>query len=111
MLYEKNYVPRKIKLDNHAAPKKATEASTEKTDLSLTGISDNPNDSETENQEFESQIHAKVYKYISEKKEAVTFDEIYRIIDGDVADLSEILLDLEIEGKIKAIVGNRFEVI
>ena len=63
----------------------------------------------SDNQQFETPNHEKVFNFISEKPEAVTFDEIYRIIDGDIADLSEILLDLEIAGMIRAVAGNRFE--
>ena len=57
---------------------------------------------------FESELHYKVYEIIAEAENAVPFDIILHKTDTDIADLSEILLDLEIEGIITPVPGNRF---
>lgn len=108
--YEKDYKPRKVKLKLNTAVRKVACVSAKEESTATEFKADMPVQA-TENNDFESEVHAKVFTYISEKSEAVTFDEIYRIIDGDVADLSEILLDLEIEGRIRAVAGNRFEIL
>ncbi len=56
---------------------------------------------------FETPVHFSVYKRIKEA-ESITFDEIYRNEEIEISDLSEILLDLEIDGMIKAMPGNRY---
>ena len=57
---------------------------------------------------FESELHYKVYEIIAEAENAVPFDIILHKTETDIADLSEILLDLEIEGIITPVPGNRF---
>lgn len=104
--FDKDYVPRKVSFDKPARIYKKEdsadipeEAAEEKARTQLP----------SQNSAFESAVHEKIYNFICEKEEAVVFDEIYRIADGDIADISEILLDLEISGLIKAVAGNRFE--
>lgn len=58
--------------------------------------------------DFESKYHFAVYSVISEAEESVAFDIVLHKTEVDITELSEILLDLEIEGLIKAQPGNRF---
>ncbi len=105
--FEKDYKPKNVSFDKPAKVYKKEDSD----DIPPAIKEENVTDAlpVSENQQFESAIHEKVFNFISEKPEAVTFDEIYRSIDGDIADLSEILLDLEIAGIIRAVAGNRFE--
>lgn len=57
---------------------------------------------------FESELHYKVYEIISSAESAVPFDIILHKTETDIAELSEILLDLEIEGIVSPQPGNRF---
>ena len=57
---------------------------------------------------FESELHYKVYEIISAAESAVAFDIILHKTETDIAELSEILLDLEIEGLVSPQPGNRF---
>lgn len=57
---------------------------------------------------FESELHYKVYEIISGAESAVPFDIILHKTGTDIAELSEILLDLEIEGIVSPQPGNRF---
>lgn len=58
--------------------------------------------------DFESKYHFAVFSVISDSDEPVAFDIILHKTEVDITELSEILLDLEIEGLIKAQPGNRF---
>lgn len=62
---------------------------------------------EPDSESFETPVHFSVYNRIR-SAESITFDEIYRSEEVEISDLSEILLDLEIEGRIKAMPGNRY---
>lgn len=57
---------------------------------------------------FETPVHYSVYKRIAEAKAPITFDEIYRNEEVGIAELSEILLDLEISDLITAAAGSRY---
>lgn len=105
--FEKDYKPKNVNFDKPVKVYKKEDSD----DIPPVIKEENATDALplSENQQFETETHEKVFNFISEKPEAVTFDEIYRIIDGDIADLSEILLDLEIAGMIRAVAGNRFE--
>lgn len=108
-VYEEEYKPKRIKFDRTASAHKKDESPKISEEIKVPAPKDGKTEIPEQDSRFESENHAKVYRLISEKDEAVTFDEIFRNLDGDISDVSEILLDLEIEGKIKAVAGNRYE--
>ncbi len=57
---------------------------------------------------FETSLHYKIYSLIAETDKPLPFDVILHKTGVELADLSEILLDLEIEGIINALPGNKF---
>lgn len=57
---------------------------------------------------FETELHYKIYSVISSEDKPIPFDVILHKTGVELADLSEILLDLEIEGIINALPGNKF---
>lgn len=65
-------------------------------------------ETDIKNEDFDSELHASVYKMICEKGGAVLFDEVRDYIGKSIDKTSEILLDLEISGKINAVAGGRF---
>lgn len=58
--------------------------------------------------EFPTPAHKEVYKAIRESEEPAAFDMILQKTDADITELYEILLDLEIDGFISAMPGNRY---
>lgn len=61
-----------------------------------------------ETREFQTPAHKEVYKAIRESAEPASFDMILQKTDADITELYEILLDLEIDGFISAMPGNRY---
>lgn len=61
-----------------------------------------------ESREFSTPAHKEVYKAIKENGEPAAFDMILQKTDADITELYEILLDLEIDGFISAMPGNRY---
>ncbi|MGN0578024.1 MAG: hypothetical protein ACI4J4_05350, partial [Ruminiclostridium sp.] len=57
---------------------------------------------------FPTPAHKEVYKAIKESEEPAAFDMILQKTDADITELYEILLDLEIDGFISAMPGNRY---
>ncbi len=114
--YETDYKPNHIKFGSHrkqfssVSEETTVSVSDEKTMEAESPVTGTETGMMTEFQEddFETEVHAFVYKLIAQRGEAITFDEIYRNIDEDIPRTSEILLDLEIAGKITAVAGNRF---
>ena len=89
-----------------AKKEKRSETTAPKTEKALAAAENNPLGEES----FESELHYKVYKIIHSAESAVPFDIILHKTETDIAELSEILLDLEIEGIVSPQPGNRFAV-
>ncbi|MGN0657715.1 MAG: DNA-processing protein DprA [Ruminiclostridium sp.] len=64
-----------------------------------------------ENIVFSTPAHKQVYNTIIEYGKPATFDTILNRTDADITELYEILLDLELEGFIEAMPGNRYGII
>lgn len=58
--------------------------------------------------EFPTPAHEEIYSAIRESEEPAAFDMILQKTDADITELYEILLDLEIDGYISAMPGNRY---
>ncbi len=88
----------------HTTKEKKTEKS-EKENKKVPAESNEPSE-----ELFETSLHYSVFMILKNAGKPVTFDEIYSKVDTDISQLSEILLDLEIDSKIKAIPGSRYEI-
>ncbi len=64
-----------------------------------------------ENAGFSTPAHKEVYNTIVENGKPATFDTILSRTDADITELYEILLDLELDGFIEAMPGNRYGII
>lgn len=103
-VFEEDYIPRTVDIKKIKQEKKSPASDTEKNTTKKA-----PTESSKLSEElFETPLHSSVYKRISESETPVTFDEIYRNEETDIAELNEVLLDLEIDGRIKAVPGSRY---
>ncbi|MCM1335292.1 MAG: DNA-protecting protein DprA [Bacteroides sp.] len=59
---------------------------------------------------FDSELHYLVYQKIAESAEPIPFDLIFWEVSCEIANLNEILLDLELSDLIRPLRGGRFEV-
>lgn len=64
-----------------------------------------------ENIVFSTPAHKEVYNTIAEYGKPATFDTILHKTNADITELFELLLDLELDGLIKAMPGNRYGII
>ncbi len=105
-VFEEEYKPNHIKFETKRKKLEIIPEALPETKTNTEKNNEAPADITAE--DFESELHATVYKMICNKGEAVFFDEVRSHIDKSIDETSEILLDLEIEGKIAAVAGNRF---
>lgn len=105
-VFDKDFKPKKVEIEIIRKPpknreKKSAEKKTKKEKA--------PAESVTLSEElFESPVHYSVFNKIHNAPSPVTFDEILDKEELDIAELSEILLDLEISDMIKAAAGGRY---
>lgn len=59
---------------------------------------------------FESELEKAVYSRIAEFDEPALIDDIYTGVECDISDLYEVLLNLEISGKIRPYPGSRYAI-
>ncbi len=104
--FSSNYVPRTVEIRKIKQEKKTSLPKIKKTEIKTT-----PSEEKTSEEPFETELHSDIYKLISGAESPLTFDEIFRNTDTDISGLNEILLDLEIEGKIRAVPGSRYAVV
>ena len=60
---------------------------------------------------FSTPAHKEVYNTIAEYGKPATFDTILHKTNADITELFELLLDLELDGLIEAMPGNRYGII
>lgn len=60
-------------------------------------------------EQFDSELHYLVYKKIADSGEPIPFDLIFEEVSCEIANLNEILLDLELSDLIRPLRGGRFE--
>ncbi len=105
-VFEADYKPKHIKFESKRRKLEITpESKINEPDLSEITVASDDN---YESDDFDSELHAFVYKMICDKGEAILFDEVREKIGKSIDKTSEILLDLEIAGKINAVAGNRY---
>ncbi len=61
--------------------------------------------------DFETELQFAVYTKLSQSDEPTHYDVIFSGLDWSIAELSEALLDLEIDGKLRVYPGNRYGLI
>lgn len=61
--------------------------------------------------DFETELQFAVYTKLSQSDEPTHYDVIFSGLDCSIAELSEALLDLEIDGKLRVYPGNRYGLI
>lgn len=61
--------------------------------------------------DFETELQFAVYTRLSQSEEPLLYDVIFSGLDCSIAELSEALLDLEIDGKLRVYPGNRYGLI
>ncbi len=62
-------------------------------------------------EQFDSQLHYRVYKMIADSTEPPLFDRIFDDMSCGISELNEILLDLELSDHIRPIAGGRYSVV
>lgn len=97
--YVGEYRPNPISIPRKSPPKAKTEATKKAPERVF-----------PPREQFDSELHYLVYKKIADSGEPIPFDLIFEEVSCEIANLNEILLDLELSDLIRPLRGGRFEI-